>query len=93
MAMQVHYCQAADVCVDCAMLIASGDWDGFGDDRDRISEVLRSFDRYKGWGLTAHWSDGDEVEPWFSWRSCDLCGDRNGGDRLLAHYLVPLEVM
>lgn len=60
---------ACDICVDCILYLANGDWDGDGDPpRDDGQE----------------WSFGGE-ELGFSWSSCDCCGSSLGGERYNAY--------
>lgn len=39
--------------------------------------------------------DMDDVpaEPWFSWRPCEVCGDRFGGNREHYHGIVDKEIV
>jgi hypothetical protein len=65
-------------CVDCVMFIANGD---------------EPDDNPQGWSpddIETNWPSatynlcvgGDETsEAYFSWRACDCCGSRLGGDR------------
>lgn len=74
------------VCVDCALLSATGEvTDGNGKD---ISERVAA-GQVEQWGTDAwdiHLSDNDE--PWFSWQACEGCGSTLGGDRMHAVVFV-----
>lgn len=76
------------VCVDCALLIASGEvTDSDGND---ITAVVAS--RQDLWWGTAldggtFVLSGTDDEPFFSWSRCDGCGSALGGDRMKAAVL------
>ncbi|WAL67128.1 hypothetical protein ORV05_04890 [Amycolatopsis cynarae] len=85
------------VCTVCIHLIANGEFDDGTDAAEKCAEG-----QAKIWGENAihlvagghvEDCDGSEpcgcTEPWFSWSSCDGCGETLGGDRFHAAALIP----
>ena len=76
--MNIHFELVGACCIDCADAIANYDFTGLDyhyserEARERMAEILAGMD---GRAL----SIGEECG--FSWRACDCCGSRLGGDR------------
>lgn len=71
-----------DVCTVCVHLIANGEFDDGTDAAEKCSAR-----QVKIWGpLAVAMVLGDDDE-WFSYRSCDGCGDQLAGDRFHAHII------
>jgi hypothetical protein len=81
------------VCVDCFLLIGTGEPDPRQSDEER-AEFLARFDAgashyeglFYGWcdDSCTHDRQGEDCpndEEWFSWSSCELCRSTLGGSR------------
>lgn len=71
------------VCVDCIHVAASGrpDYDGYADS-GHSERYAQGVQQWGGEPFT------DDEYPYFSWTSCQFCGDHLGGDRYTATVLV-----
>jgi hypothetical protein len=76
------------VCVVCIHLLCNGEYNDGTDAAERASE-----------GMTRIWGDdvkhltpagSEDGEPYFSWCSCDGCGDTDGGERHLVYAMIPI---
>lgn len=65
------------VCSDCLFFIANGDLPSDENDAARVVKGVESFAP----GYVAAGSSESDVEGSFSWRPCDCCGSKLGGDR------------
>ena len=69
-----------EICVDCLMVLANGEaYDDKGEDITE-SVVAHIEDMWDGARLLLGGSDQG-----FSWRDCEACGSRLGGDRFSAY--------
>jgi hypothetical protein len=69
-----------EICPDCAIAHANGDFTGMDDARE--TAVKAGMDR-TGHLVVISEEDGS-IDTYFSWDKCDACGDRLGGDRMMA---------
>ncbi len=67
-------------CDNCVQAIANDDYTGIDyylsaeESEKRMNEIQAAIAQFKG-----HLVIGESVG--FSWRGCDVCGDRSGGDK------------
>jgi len=66
-------CEDFSVCVDCIMAIANGETP---EDAETAAAVRHGIENAGGEIVCG------SGESYFSWRACDCCGSRLGGDRL-----------
>jgi hypothetical protein len=70
------------VCVDCARVIANGDYEGLDDETAETIHDAVARDDGRNWVLSSG-GDGGGVDA-FSWSPCDCCGSTLGGARYRA---------
>lgn len=63
-----------DLCSQCLVVTANG---CETDEDVKTAELLAA--RWPGWDV--HGNCPEDCDPWFSWSSCEGCGEHLGGDR------------
>jgi len=66
------------ICTDCLLFIVNGD---LPEDETRAADLPADIERNwpPPWNIAP--ACDDDCASWFSWRACECCGSRLGGDR------------
>lgn len=75
------------ICVDC-LIVVDGD-PSMGSAEDQARTTVAAAQLAANWpGMNVHGACPEDCDGWFSWSSCDGCGNTDGGER---HPAVVLE--
>lgn len=69
-----------EICPDCAIAHANGDFTGM----DEACEARVKAGMERTGHLVVISDENGYIHTYFSWNPCDACGDRLGGDRMMA---------
>lgn len=81
----MHDYTELSACSDCLLYVANGDENPTSDINGWSAETVN--ERWEGYSLGVGWKDSADHEGnvnddlGFSWRPCDCCGSKLGGDR------------
>lgn len=74
------------ICTECLIWVCNGDASGMDEGTEsRVCDA--ALDERGHWVDASHEGDSD-AEGWFSWKPCDRCHSRLGGQRFHAALLV-----